>query len=53
VPLTTVRAPQHEIGVKAAEILIRHIESPSLLQPERVILETELVLRRSSKAINN
>lgn len=53
VPLTTVRAPQHEIGMKAAEILIRHIESPSLLQPERVILETELVLRRSSKAINN
>ncbi|MDP2883596.1 MAG: LacI family DNA-binding transcriptional regulator [Ignavibacteria bacterium] len=53
VPLTTVRAPQHEIGVKAAEILIRHIESPSLLPPERVILETELVLRGSSKAMNN
>ena len=53
VPLTTVRAPQHEIGMKAAEILIRHIESPSLLPPERVILETELVLRGSSKAMNN
>jgi DNA-binding LacI/PurR family transcriptional regulator len=53
VPLTTVRAPQHEIGVKAAEILIRHIESPSLLPPERLILETELVLRGSSKAMNN
>jgi LacI family transcriptional regulator len=53
VPLTTVRAPQHEIGVKAAEILIRHIESTSLLPPERVVLETELVLRGSSKAMNN
>jgi LacI family transcriptional regulator len=52
VPLSTIRAPQHEIGVKAAEILIRHIESPSLLPPERVILETELVLRRSSKAMD-
>jgi LacI family transcriptional regulator len=53
VSLTTVRAPQHEIGMKAAEILIRQIESPSLLPPERVILETELVLRGSSKAMNN
>ena len=53
VPLTTVRAPRHEIGVKAAEILIRHVESPSLLPPERVILETELILRGSSKAMNN
>jgi DNA-binding LacI/PurR family transcriptional regulator len=53
VPLTTVRAPQHEIGVKAAAILIRHIESPSLLPPERVILETEFVLRGSSKAMNS
>jgi len=34
VPLTTVRAPQHEIGAKVAEILIRHIESPSLIPPE-------------------
>ena len=53
VPLTTVRAPQHEIGVKAAEILIRHIESASLLPPERVILETEFALRGSSKAMNS
>ena len=53
VPLTTVRAPQHEIGVKAAEILIRHIESTSLLPPERVILETEFVLRGSSKVLNS
>ena len=27
VPLTTIRAPQHEIGYRAAEILIRNIES--------------------------
>ncbi|HTY38018.1 MAG TPA: LacI family DNA-binding transcriptional regulator [Bacteroidota bacterium] len=53
VPLTTVRAPQHEIGVKAAELLIRQIESPILLPAKRVILETELVLRESSKVMNN
>jgi LacI family transcriptional regulator/LacI family repressor for deo operon, udp, cdd, tsx, nupC, and nupG len=51
VPLTTIRAPQHEIGKKAAEILIRNIESHKQLPPERVILETEFIIRESSKEI--
>jgi LacI family transcriptional regulator len=49
VPLTTIRAPQHEIGVKAAEILIRNIEASSLLPMEKVVLDTELIIRESTK----
>ncbi len=51
VPLTTIRAPQHEIGVKAAEILIRNIESSSLLPVEKVVLDTEFVVRESTKVL--
>ena len=52
IPLTTIHAPQHEIGHKAAEILIRNIESSVLLSYERVIFETELVVRNSSRILN-
>jgi DNA-binding LacI/PurR family transcriptional regulator len=51
VPLTTIRAPQIEIGKKAAEILIRNIESHKLLPVEKVVLETELIVRQSSKVL--
>ena len=51
VPLTTIRAPQHEIGMRAAEILIRNIESSTLLPVERVVLETEFVIRDSTKVL--
>ncbi len=51
VPLTTIRTPQHEIGIKAAEILIRAIESPTLVSLERVFLSTEFIVRESSKII--
>jgi LacI family transcriptional regulator len=52
VPLTTIRAPQDEIGRRAAEILIRNIESPVLLSNERVVLETEFIVRESTKVLN-
>jgi DNA-binding LacI/PurR family transcriptional regulator len=52
VPLTTIMAPQEEIGRKAAEILIRHIESPKLLPIEKVVLDTEFVIRESTKVLN-
>jgi len=51
VPLTTIKAPQHEIGRRAAEILIRNIESSTLLPNEEVVLETEFVIRQSSRAL--
>ena len=52
VPLTTIRAPQNEIGKKAAEILIKNIESSKILPIEKVYLETEFVIRQSSKILN-
>ena len=52
VPLTTIRAPQHEIGRRAAEILIRNIESSTLMPIERVVLETEFIVRKSSRVLN-
>ncbi len=52
IPLTTIRAPQHEIGKTAAEILIRNIESSTLLPIERVVLDTEFVVRESSRVLN-
>ncbi len=51
VPLTTIHAPLHEIGMRAAEILLRNIESPILLPPERVLLQTDLVVRESTRAL--
>ena len=51
VPLTTIRAPQKEIGKKAAEILIRNIESPVQIPTERVVLDTEFIIRESSKVL--
>ena len=53
VPLTTIRAPQKEIGRKAAEILIRNIESPVQIPPERVVLDTEFIIRESSKELKS
>jgi len=53
IPLTTIRAPQEEIGRQAAEILIRNIESNTLLPTERVVLETEFVIRDSSKVLKS
>jgi LacI family transcriptional regulator/LacI family repressor for deo operon, udp, cdd, tsx, nupC, and nupG len=51
VPLTTISAPKAEIGRTAAEILIRNIESSSLLMPEKVILDTEFIVRESTKIL--
>ena len=52
VPLTTIKAPQNEIGKKAAEILIKNIESSEILPVEKVYLETEFIIRQSSKILN-
>jgi LacI family transcriptional regulator len=52
VPLTTIRAPQRDIGMRAAEILIRNIESSTLLPVERVVLDTEFIIRQSSRVLN-
>ena len=51
IPLTTIRAPKLEIGRKAAEILINNIESPSSIPIERIVLETEIIIRKSSRVL--
>ncbi|QQS37001.1 MAG: LacI family DNA-binding transcriptional regulator [Ignavibacteriales bacterium] len=51
VPLTTISAPKEEIGRTAAEILIRNIEAQHLLTPEKVILDTEFVIRESTRVL--
>jgi LacI family transcriptional regulator len=53
VPLTTIKAPLNEIGMKAAEILIRNIESLKVLSVERVIFSTKLIVRETTKKINS
>ncbi|MGW8250186.1 MAG: LacI family DNA-binding transcriptional regulator [Anaerolineales bacterium] len=45
-PLTTVRQPIHEFGVKAVEVLIDVIENGAT-PPRRVTMDTELVVRKS------
>lgn len=51
IPLTTIRAPQEEIGRQAAEILIKNIESSTILPMEKVVLDTEFIVRKSSKVL--
>jgi LacI family transcriptional regulator len=52
VPLTTIRAPLFDIGRRAAEILINNIEATEPLPTEHVVLETELVIRESTRVLN-
>ena len=51
VQLTTVHAPMFELGRKATEILIRNIESPAPLPIENIVLDAEIVIRQSTKAL--
>lgn len=52
-PLTTVHVPKYEMGKRAAEILIRQIESgaASTAEPEKVSLDAKLVVRESTRAL--
>jgi DNA-binding LacI/PurR family transcriptional regulator len=51
VKLTTIRAPMLDLGRKAAEILIRNIESSTPLPIENVVLDAELIVRESTKPL--
>ena len=48
IPLTTVRVPKYRMGQIATEMLIRHIESKEAVPPQKVYVDAELVVRRSS-----
>ena len=49
IPLTTIRQPVVQFGIKAVELLIDQIETENNA-PHRVILDTELVIRESCGA---
>lgn len=51
VPLTTMRAPQINIGIKAAEILIENIESSTEIPNYHVDFDSDLIIRDSTKKI--
>jgi LacI family transcriptional regulator len=46
-PLTTIRVPHYEIGVKAAELLLERIQDPEAV-PRTVLVDPELVVRGST-----
>jgi LacI family transcriptional regulator len=46
-PLTTVRLPHYEIGVRAAELLLDQLRDPEI-EPAQVMLDPELVVRGST-----
>lgn len=52
VPLTSVHVPKFEIGEQAAKILLRHIETHKVMQPQRVQFEAELVVRGSTCSLH-
>ena len=52
IPLTTIRAPMHELGKKAAEILINAIESETAVDIQKVIFDAEFIVRESTKVLN-
>jgi DNA-binding LacI/PurR family transcriptional regulator len=51
VPLTTVRIPKYRMGQIAAQMLIRHVESKAVVPPQKVLLDAELVVRGSTRAL--
>lgn len=52
IPLTTISAPMHELGRRAAEILIRNIEASEAQPVENVVLNAELKIRQSTRTLN-
>jgi LacI family transcriptional regulator len=46
-PLTTVRLPHYEIGVRAAELLLDQLRDPEI-EPAQLLLDPELVVRGST-----
>lgn len=50
IPLTTIKQPIYEMGVKAAQMLIKNIESGESL-PDMIKYEPELILRKSTQEL--
>ncbi|MDB4889617.1 MAG: regulatory protein LacI, partial [Gemmatimonadetes bacterium] len=53
VPLTTVRVPTFRMGTIAADMLITHVESQTVVPIKRAYLDAQLVTRGSTAALTN
>ena len=51
VPLTTVHVPIREMGRRAAELLLKQIETQQTAPQEKIYLETELVVRGTTRPV--
>jgi LacI family transcriptional regulator len=51
VPLTTVRMPKARMGALAAQMLIKHVEAHTVLPPQHMTLESELIVRASVRRL--
>lgn len=52
VPLTTIRQPKYDVGVKASEILLEKLRLKNYEDCQRIVLKPELIIRQSSVAEN-
>ena len=50
-PLTTVKIPTYEMGVEASELIIKRIKGDKPARSRRIVLNTELIIRKSVKDI--
>jgi len=48
--LTTVRQPLHKMGLSAAQILVKRIQTPEEFYPKEVWFQPELIVRESTAA---
>lgn len=46
-PLTTVRIPHYEIGVRATELVLERLQNPAV-DPVTVLLQPDLIVRGST-----
>jgi DNA-binding LacI/PurR family transcriptional regulator len=51
VPLSTIDLSSAAMGERAAELMLRMLESKEPVAPERVIVPFDLIARESSKAV--
>ena len=51
VPLTSVHVPKFEMGEQAAKILLEHIQSHQVIEPQRIQFDAELVVRGSTRSL--
>ena len=51
VPLTTIRVPKREMGRRATDLLIQHVEAVDSGTVEKVLLRAELVVRGTTRVL--